>query len=244
MRLEGNNMKVAVIGDIHGNKYALDSVLNDIKKRNIDIIVCTGDLVGYMPFPKEVIQMIREHKILVIKGNHDERIAQLERVTDDKFAKMATEEVQKSASAIYVNRLLSDEEIGYLNALPEQLTLKFESNKVLFVHGSPNSISEYMYDDSELLRKIGSTVDVQVIVSGHTHLPYHTEVDGIQYLNPGSIGKPKHGNKNSKYLILEITEEVRSQFIEVEYDVNAMVEAINANPYIADGIATSLIEGK
>ena len=67
-------MKIAVISDIHSNIYALDKVLEDIKNKNIDNIVCTGDLVGYGTRPNEVINRLREEKILTIMGNYDEAI--------------------------------------------------------------------------------------------------------------------------------------------------------------------------
>ena len=68
-------MKFAVIGDIHSNKYALESVLEDIKERNVDFIISTGDLVGYLPYPNEVIDLLRRHSVLSVKGNHDEFIS-------------------------------------------------------------------------------------------------------------------------------------------------------------------------
>ena len=52
-------MKIAVISDIHSNIYALNEVLEDIKNKNVDIIVCTGDLVGYGTRPNEVIETLR-----------------------------------------------------------------------------------------------------------------------------------------------------------------------------------------
>lgn len=67
-------MKIAVISDIHSNIYALESVLDDIKNRDIDLIACTGDLVGYGTRPNEVINTIRKNRILTIMGNYDDAI--------------------------------------------------------------------------------------------------------------------------------------------------------------------------
>ncbi len=49
-------MRLAVISDVHSNVYALEAVLEDIKGRGVEKIVCAGDLVGYAPFPNEVIE--------------------------------------------------------------------------------------------------------------------------------------------------------------------------------------------
>ncbi len=58
-------MRIAVISDIHSNVYALDEVLADIQKRNVDMTVCTGDLVGYATRPNEVIETIKKKRYLL-----------------------------------------------------------------------------------------------------------------------------------------------------------------------------------
>lgn len=73
-------MRFAVIGDIHSNIYALESVVQDIKNRDIDFILCTGDMVGYAPFPNEVIDLIRKSNVLSIQGNYDKAIGNSESV--------------------------------------------------------------------------------------------------------------------------------------------------------------------
>jgi len=238
-------MKIAVISDIHGNKYALESVLNDINTRNVDSIISTGDLVGYMPFSNEVIDMIRKHKIISVKGNHDKRVAELEAISEEAFIALEPEELQKSASSVYINKILTEDHLRYLNNLPDQLTLNVSGLQVMFVHGSPRSVVEYMYEDSNVLEEIKIEVDADVIVSGHTHLPYHSKKDQVHFLNAGSVGKPKHGNSNAKYLIMNIENgSVISEFVEVEYETDKMIEAIQNNPYIADNLINGLLEGK
>ena len=67
-------MKIAVISDIHSNVYALNEVLVDIRNRNVDMIVCTGDLVGYGTRPNEVIETLRKEKIITIIDDYDDAI--------------------------------------------------------------------------------------------------------------------------------------------------------------------------
>lgn len=238
-------MKIAVISDVHGNKYALESVLNDISSRNVDTIISTGDLVGYMPFPQEVIDEIRTRKILVVKGNHDKRIAEMERLSDNAFEAMHPEEVHKSASAAYINRILTDDHLKYLGSLPDQLIMSASGLKIMFVHGSPRSVAEYMYEDSDVLEEIKVEVDANVIVSGHTHLPYHNKRGEVHFLNAGSVGKPKHGNAKAKYLIMNVENgDVSSEFVEVKYDTGKMIKAIQDNPFISDDLIDGLLKGK
>ncbi len=238
-------MRIAVIGDIHGNIYALKSVINDIETRNVDTIISTGDLVGYMPFPNEVIDLIRNHKILSVKGNHDKKVAELETLSEEVFTSIEPDILQKSASSVYINKILSKDNLMYLSNLPDQLTLSISGLQVMFVHGSPRSVAEYMYEDSDVLEEIKEEVDTDVIVSGHTHLPYHNKKDDVHFLNAGSVGKPKHGNSKAMYLIMKIENgHVVSEFVEVKYETDKMIQAIRNNPYIADSLINDLLEGK
>ncbi|HHV34153.1 MAG TPA: metallophosphoesterase family protein [Syntrophomonadaceae bacterium] len=64
-------MKIGIIADIHGNHLALQAVLEDIPKRGAEQVYCLGDLVGYAPFPNEVIDIIRQVRIPTVMGNYD-----------------------------------------------------------------------------------------------------------------------------------------------------------------------------
>ena len=103
-------MRFAVIGDIHGNIYALEAVYEDIKNKNIDFVISTGDLVGYMMYPNEVIEFLKKNKIASIQGNHDKFIAKGNKIQD--ISVFSQDEVQKNASEIYTNYVLKDENRG------------------------------------------------------------------------------------------------------------------------------------
>ena len=63
---------IAVISDIHGNLEALKSVLEDIKKRNIEKIICLGDIIAKGSNQKECLELIKENCQIVLRGNCDE----------------------------------------------------------------------------------------------------------------------------------------------------------------------------
>lgn len=69
-------MKYALISDIHGNLPALESVLADIDdQEDVDAVYHLGDLVGYAPWPDEVVALIQERRIPGIAGNYDSTVA-------------------------------------------------------------------------------------------------------------------------------------------------------------------------
>ncbi|WP_069999726.1 metallophosphoesterase family protein [Cellulosilyticum sp. I15G10I2] len=237
-------MRFAVIGDVHSNIFALDSVLKDIENKQVDFIISTGDLVGYMPFPNEVIEKIRASRILVIQGNHDKVIAQAAEVSDELIRNMSDVEVQKSASAAFTNWVITKENRAYLRNLPRQLRISSGRLKVLLVHGSPRMIGEYLYEDIEKLTELSKEVEEDIIICGHTHKPYHQIIDNKHFINAGSVGKPKHGSSQATYVIVTIEgDTVKSDIIEVNYEIESIIEAIKANPMIADELIPMLKRG-
>lgn len=135
-------MKIAIIGDIHSNKYALESVIDDINKKDVKKIISTGDLVGYLPFPNEVIDLVRKNNILSIKGNHDLKISASKKISDKFINNMDIKEIQKSASKAYTNWKITDENREFLNLLPETLFMNIGNIQLQIVHGSPEKIDE------------------------------------------------------------------------------------------------------
>lgn len=165
-------MKIAVISDIHSNPFALEAVLEDIKNQSVDEIICTGDLIGYMPKPNEVIEMIRSRNIRCIKGNHDLKVLEIDKMDEDDFKLLEPIVVQKSASKVFTRQILKDANYQYLSQLPEFINIKIFNYDLLFVHGSPRQIDEYMYEEGDNLNEIEKITQADVIISGHTHIPY------------------------------------------------------------------------
>lgn len=231
--------KIAVISDIHGNLEALKSVMNHIEKQKIshDNIYNMGDCVGYNPFPNEVVDYLRKHQIKSIMGNYDESVANhtsydnIQIVKSPKNAMAWTKENTRSGTK------------SYLQKLPRQLSVTLGEKSLLLTHGSPNSIKEYVYeDDLKLQIEIARTVSEDIILMGHTHYPYIKKVREKYFINVGSVGRPKDGDPRACYCILEINDQVRAQFMRVEYDTNATAKAILASQ-LSDEYANHVLTG-
>ncbi|OCL26872.1 YfcE family phosphodiesterase [Orenia metallireducens] len=219
-------MRVAVISDVHGNIFALESVLEDIKGRNIEEIVCTGDLVGYGPYPNEVIAKIQEEGIKTIQGNYDDAIGNRRIACGCDYKTERSQKIGMS-SMNYTAMETTEENKEFLANLPFSLTLEIEDKTALFVHGSPRKINEYLYEDSEAVKEVAEEIEEDILVCGHTHLPYHRIIKGKHMMNVGSIGKPKHGNPNAIYTIIEVIDgKVKTEFIEVIYPVAKLTAAL------------------
>ncbi|MCX7745867.1 MAG: metallophosphatase family protein [Clostridia bacterium] len=236
-------MRFAVIGDIHSNAAALDKVIHDIREKDVDFIVCTGDLVGYAPFPNEVIDLVRRSNILSIQGNYDKAIGNTEIVCgcdykDEKQVELA------GLSVMFTNEVITEENRSYLRSLPSELGLKAGELRILVVHGSPRKINEYLYEDSGEVVEVTRELKEDILICGHTHKPYYKVINGKHVINSGSVGKPKHGNPNATYVTVEVVEnKVKVNIHEVSYDYEKTAKAIEENQILPNEFAQMLRMG-
>ena len=240
-----HTMRIAIISDIHSNIDALNAVLKDIKSRAIEEVFSTGDLVGYLPYPNEVINTFVANDVQSIQGNHDLAIVEAPPVDKKSLATLTPLDLQKSASRVYTLTTISEENKAYLEALPETIEIEMDGVMIALVHGSPDRNDEYLYEDSERLEAIAKTMVADVLVFGHTHVPFHKVVNKKHFVNAGSVGKPKHGNPNSTYVIIETQDgKVQVEVVEVPYDAAPICKKIIEEPYIADNLAEALRLGQ
>ncbi|AJG40906.1 metallophosphatase [Thermotoga sp. RQ7] len=222
-------MRLAFFGDVHGNLEALNAVLEDIQRRGVDEIFCLGDLVGYGPDPEAVVQLIREKNIKTIMGNYDDAVGYSKESCGCSYSPGRETEVGDISLNWSIERT-SEETKEFLRSLPKRMSFEVEGVKFLLVHGSPfNELLEYVKPDtsSERLKEIAHTVEENVVVNGHTHLPMVKWVLGKLILNPGSAGRPKDGDPRASYMIVDVKSGVISfETIRVVYDVKTTVEKI------------------
>ncbi|WXG43890.1 MAG: metallophosphoesterase family protein [Promethearchaeati archaeon SRVP18_Atabeyarchaeia-1] len=223
-------MKYAIFSDVHSNLPALESVLLDIEEQGADKILHCGDLVGYGPFPNEVISSIRSKGIAGVMGNYDEGVG-FER---DDCGCAYTDETQRllgHRSLDWTKTHVTRENKEFLRTLPRELRFSQEAFEILLTHGSPRRINEYLYEDrpAKTFNRLLQAGGCNLLVCGHTHLPYHKVIDDKHVVNVGSLGKPKDGDPRATYALLTPAEELSIGFRRVQYDVERMTSAIEAS---------------
>jgi diadenosine tetraphosphatase ApaH/serine/threonine PP2A family protein phosphatase len=224
---------ITVFGDVHGNLPALEAVFVDMETRGSNNLYCLGDLVGYGTFPNEVVEMIRRRGIPTIMGNYDQGVGNN---SDDCGCAYKTDIDRRRGelSIAWSNAHTTDDNKAFLRALPAQIPLRLGDLDVLLVHGSPRRINEYLYEDrpDDYFERIMDMTDADVLVCGHTHLPYHKILpSGRQIVNAGSVGKPKDRDPRACYVILNaVGRDLSVEFIRVPYDVERAARAIEATP--------------
>src|SRR5207249_9688559 len=116
---------------------------------------------------------------------------------------------------------------------PAQMPLQLGDLRIMLVHGSPRRVNEYLYEDrpDKSLERLLDMVEADVLVCGHTHIPYHRILpSGRHVVNDGSVGKPKDGDPRSCYVVLQAEgRELEVEFVRVSYDVERTARAIEAS---------------
>lgn len=232
-----SSVRYALISDIHANLPALDAVLRDIEQRaDVATVYHLGDLVGYAPWPNEVVGRLRDAGIEGIAGNYDSTVA-----TDYKHCGCRYEDPRQEAlshvSYAWTRAHVSSETKACLGGLPFRLDIRpfgghIAGPTLVLVHGTPiNNVTYWTADRSdEFCAKMADAAGVRagdVIAFGHTHLPWHRTVGGVHFVNTGSVGRPKDGDWRAGYACVEFDERgAHVEFRRVEYDVERAANAI------------------
>jgi len=229
-------IRIALISDIHANLPALTAVLADIDRRDIRTIYHLGDLTGYAPWPNEVVASLRERGLAGISGNYDSTVA-----TDYKHcgcrAETERDEELSHLSYEWTRAHVSAETKAYLASLPFRLDLRplgghVAGPTITLVHGNQTLNTVYVTEDrpDSFLEKMAAGIGARagdMICFGHTHQPWQREVTGIQFMNAGSVGRPKDGDWRACYAILAVDSSgIRGEFVRVAYDVESAARAI------------------
>ena len=213
-------MRVAVLCDVHGNLPALEAVVAELASIDVDRIVCGGDVVAG-PFPRECLDTLVELDAVFVRGNADR---------ESPRAPEGTWE--------WIVAKLDPKSVEFLRELPHAVSL----GGVLYCHGSPRDDDEILTRDSsdERFRAALEGVEERLVVGGHTHVQFERVVDGIRFVNAGSVGIPYEGRQGAFWALLD-GEDV--DFRHTPYAVEAAAAAIRTSGYPgADQIAGWLLD--
>jgi putative phosphoesterase len=242
-------MRIAVLSDIHGNRWALEAVLRSIKNRGIKKMVNLGDCL-YGPLdPTGTARILMEMGIPTVCGNEDRLI--LNRKASIEF----------NPSLAYVKANIKREHLQWLKKLP-----RFMALDCLFYlcHGTPERDDDYLLEGvgekgvylrpaEEVARKVAN-IRQSVILCGHSHLPGHFQIrDGPLIVNPGSVGLPAYidvfpfphkmetGTPHARYAVLERDYDlwkVRDIHVAYDWETASKTAATNGRPDWAHWLRT------
>ena len=240
-------MRIALIGDIHANLPALESVMTHAWEHGVEQIWNAGDSVGYGAFPEEVVQIIRKHCNQNIKGNYDCKVLQFPN-KNQQF--IHSKRPEKYLAFKWAYESLSGESRRYLATLPEHIHLQIQEHNMLLSHAGPASNKELLTIETPKKRlkhlaklackKYGAT---DILIFGHSHQPFHKTIGGIWYINVGSVGRPDDGDPRAAYAILELSKEsIHLEHFRIGYDIQRAIDAIHQKG-LPDAFAQMIQQG-
>ena len=175
-------MKILIISDIHSNIHALESIWAN--EGDSDQVYCVGDLVDYGPYPKEVLDWARAHDMRSVQGNHDAWVSKRYRGGQEQN-NIATEDRTWAEHNI---SLLDDDDIAYLEQLPETLTFSADGFDYALTHIFDKYREIKSLDQFETFRRERfDGASFTRLLLGHTHrqaIRYLS--DDLLWVNPGS----------------------------------------------------------
>ncbi len=196
--------RVAILTDIHGNLPALKAALARADEIKPTTIYCGGDLVGYGPWPNEVCRTIEELGIPTIYGNYDYAIARDEEDCGCAYVTQHDRDLGR-LSVEWTLQHTDQRSKDFMLGLPFDLRFELGGKRVRLVHGSPRKVNEYLFEDKprRTFERIAADADCDMLVFGHTHKPWIAEYGGVDFVNCGSVGKPKDGDPRGAFAVLE-----------------------------------------
>jgi len=206
-------MRIAIISDIHGNFPALEAVLDDLRRRNVDQVINLGDCVSGPLWPRETIELLIRTGWPTVRGNADRR------VSGPDPAAMGRDQL--------VYNQLTEAQRSWLAALPVLIDL---GQGIIAFHSTPTDDDRYLVEKvqhGELVRASASSIRERIgatkgraLLCGHSHQPNFIQLpDGPIILNPGSVGLSETGSPHARYAVLVLDgEQVAAEMLAVTYD--------------------------
>ena len=244
-------MRYAIISDIHGNITALDAILDDCDKQNIDIYLFLGDYYGELSKMDDVISRLNKiENSYIIKGNREKRLIEIKNENPIHLSG------EQYAPVHWIMNDMRDDDFLYFKSLPDVVSFQVENiNFYLahapdqhFGHGINDQISgrtfldefgkyysnhdEYLAfvrtklrNDQKFMLKL-SELPEGVYLFCHYHTQWNDNIDGRILINPGSCGWPLDFNTSAPYTILDTCSGIQIEERRIDYDLSIVLRTL------------------
>lgn len=179
---------IALIADVHGNLPALEAVLADMLRYDVDEVLCLGDVANLGPRPSASLKRIQALEPLTIMGNTDDYLLKprtFAEVTGPNDATQMFLDIERWSA-----QQLDDVDRDFVRSFAPNLSFDVHGLKIVAYHGSPGS-----YDDPVRPLTADETLDLwfvdypaRLYLGAHTHEQFVRRYRGAIIANPGSVG--------------------------------------------------------
>ena len=225
--------RLAVFGGVYSNHVALSRLLDDAVDRGAESVLCLGDLGAFGPHPNRTVELLREARVPVVRGNYDDSIA---RSLEDCQCGYTDPRDNYYARLSYAYTLSNTAERHrrWMASLPGFLRFRVGDARVLAFHGSPRRMNEFLWETTtptHFLESMAEDHDADVLIGTHTGIHWSRRLDrGQWYINSGAIGRPANdGRTNVWYVLLTAGEKgFEHEFVPLVYDHERLAREMEA----------------
>ncbi len=230
-------MNILLIADIHANFPALAAIDTHFVDRPFDAVINAGDSVVYGPFPNETLDWLRGRKTASILGNTDKKILKL--VAGQSFKKPS--KYEKRIMYTWTAEVINGANADYLRSFPTSLHLEMKPGEgaghhlsflIGVFHGSPMDDDEFLFPDTpgEHLLRLARYTPAQIVITGHSHTPFHLLAGDTHFINPGSAGRMFDGDPRASCAVLSLTADgIQVEHFRIPYPIHEVTAGLTAN---------------
>lgn len=241
---------ILVFGGPYSNLQALQALQTVAVESGIppERILCTGDIVAYCGQPCEVVDAIREWGIHVLMGNCEESFATQADDCGCGFSEGSSCDLLSAQWFQFAKQALKPEHQHWFAQLPRTIRFTLAGKRVQLVHGSAQRINEFMFASTEEARFSlqFEHSDADMIIAGHSGIPFTKYLSDKLWLNAGAIGMPANdGQRQTWYSIVSpdrTQHSLRIAILPLEYDAKSAHETM-LNAGLDNGYADALLNG-
>lgn len=225
--------KLLIFGGVYSNFQALEKMIEIAKSENIspENIICTGDIVGYCGEPERCLQTIKAWGIHTILGNVEIQLRDDEEDCGCNFNDNSRCDLFSKQWFPFAQKNTSEASKKWLTTIPDHLIFEFANQQCLVVHGNYYETSGYVFKSTDwnIKQENFTAAEVDIILGGHSGLPFASVQDDKYWLNSGVIGMPANdGNTSVWYMIME-DKPFRFKHYAFEYNHEKAAQLMNKN---------------
>lgn len=240
---------VLLFGGPYSNLPALRALGDLAQERGIagGDMICTGDCVAYCGQPAETVAEIRRLGCPVVAGNCEKQLANDEMDCGCGFEEGSTCDLLSAGWFAHADKAIGKGDRVWMGGLPDIITFWHHGRRCAVIHGGVTQISRFIWEVSseevfaeeiEYLQEVVGPFDM--IVAGHSGVPFQRRIGGVDWLNAGVIGMPPNdGTPQVRFALLA---EGRAEIHRLSYDYEAAVAAMCAKG-LTQGYHTALQTG-
>lgn len=244
-------MRIAALGDIHSNHYALEACLEEIGRIGVDGIAFLGDYVSDCPCPQETMKLLRQadsvYECRFVRGNREEYMLEHEKNPDDGWQYNS-----QSGSLFYTFENLTHEDLRWFESMPVSMKVEFDGAPPFEIcHGALDKTRSLIWPGNAEIERAWNMMRSDLFLGAHCHVPFARMYKGKMFVNGGSLGIPSFRETTARYALIEYRAgEWMPRLMRTKYDVQAALREFRESGFMekakvwARAMAATLTDGR